>query len=237
MARLPRITADGAPHHVILHGHDGARIVLDDADRKAWLALLRDAAATERVALHAWLLLGDHCHLLATPPQAPALSRMMQALARRHAAAFNRRHGRRGTLWNGRFRCALFDPAEWMLDLMRFVEAHPQRTGLVADASDWRWSSLGHHLGQRLDPFIAEPAAYWGLGNTPFEREAAYRRLIDQPLAPARLARITQDTLRGWPLAGADFMALRETLGAAHGTNLPRRRSRGRPATNVAPIR
>jgi putative transposase len=232
MARLPRITADGLPHHVILHGHDGGRIVADDFDREAWLALLRDAAATERVALHAWVLLDDHCHLIATPPQAAGLSRMMQALARRHAAAFNRRHGRLGTLWNGRFRCALFDPAEWMLDLLRFVETHPQRAGLVADAADWRWSSLAHHLGQRLDGFIAEPAAYWNLGNTPFEREAAYRRWIEQPFAPGRVARITQDTLRGWPLAGADFYAAHAALGAA----IPQRRLRGRPAVKLAPI-
>jgi putative transposase len=232
MARLLRITADGLPHHVILHGHDGGRIVHDDLDREAWLALLRDAAATERVALHAWVLLDNHCHLIATPPQALALSRMMQALARRHAAAFNRRHGRRGTLWNGRFRCALFDPAEWMLDMLRFVETHPQRAGFVADAAEWPWSSLAHHLGQRLDAFIAEPAAYWALGNTPFEREAAYRRLIEQLLPAARVARITRDTLRGWPLAGADFIAAQAALGTA----LPRRRLRGRPISNLPPI-
>ena len=113
MARLPRIVVAGHAHHVLQRGHDGAPIVRDDEDRRHWLGLLRDTVATQRVALHAWVLLDDHFHLVATPPDGQALSRMMQSLTRRHAAAFNRRHVRRGTLWEGRFRASLVQPGAW----------------------------------------------------------------------------------------------------------------------------
>ena len=63
-----------------------------------------------RVALHAYALLDDAVQLLLRPPSDAALSRMMQALGRRYVAAFNRRHGRSGTLWDGRFRAGVVQP-------------------------------------------------------------------------------------------------------------------------------
>ena len=97
MARLPRLVIPGLPHHLIQRGHNRQPIVLDDEDRRQFLALLREAAVNQRVALHAYVLMDNHLHLLATPETPEGLSRMMQSLGRRYVAAFNQRHGRSGT--------------------------------------------------------------------------------------------------------------------------------------------
>ncbi|MFY8082228.1 MAG: transposase [Rubrivivax sp.] len=205
MARLPRISLPGHAHHVVQRGHNRQCIVHDDTDRQQWKSLLHDAAVTHRVDVHAWLLLDDHFHLVLTPHAAEGLGRMMQSLARRHAAEFNRRHARTGTLWEGRYRCAMVQPGPWLADCMVYVESHPARHPPCAAGLAWPWSSLGHHLGAQRDPLVVEPAVWWSLGNTPFEREAAWRTRVEAGLSPDRVQRITLATRRGWPVAEEAF--------------------------------
>lgn len=203
MARLTRLSLPGLPHHVMQIGHSRQPIFVDDDDRQAWCEHLREASLVARVDVHAYVLLDNHVHLLATPREtATSLSVMMQSLGRRYVAGFNRRHGRSGTLWEGRFRAALVDPDERLLACMRYVDTHPQRSGLVARAADYRWSSCAHHLGSLRDPLVVDPACYWALGNTPFEREGAYRAYLDEGVAPAEARAISSATRRGWPIAG-----------------------------------
>ena len=225
MARLPRIVIASHAHHVLQRGHDGGPIVRDDEDRRRWLALLRDAVASQRVSLHAWVLLDDHFHLVATPPEAQALGRMVQSLTRRHAAAFNRRHARRGTLWEGRYRASLVQPGAWLADALVYVEQHPARAGVVTAAAEWPWSSAQHHLGMVRDPALGEAAVWWALGNTPFEREASWQRRLTEGLDERTVLRITNATRRGWPIGEPDFLAALQAT-------VPQRlapRPRGRP--------
>ena len=232
MARLPRICLPGHAHHVVQRGHNGQPIVLDDVDRTCWRQVLADAAVTHRVDVHAWQLLDEHFHLVLTPATADGLARMMQALGRRHAAGFNRRHGRTGTLWEGRFRSSLVQSGPWLLDCLLYVESHAARTGVAAQGVDGPWSSLGHHLGARRDPLVVEPPAWWSLGNTPFDREMAWRARLEAGLAPEVAGRITQATRRGWPLGDEAFL---RTLEPATGRAVSPR-PRGRPAS-VRPSR
>ena len=102
MARPPRLSIAGLAHRRHPARHNRQPIFLDDEDRLAYRrAALRESAALHRVAVHAYVLMNDHLHLLVTPPTAEALSKMPQAIGRRYVAAFNRRHGRIGTLWDG----------------------------------------------------------------------------------------------------------------------------------------
>jgi putative transposase len=230
MARLPRLVLAGLPHHVIQHGHNRQPIVTDDEDRRMWLSLLRDAAVTHGVAVHAWVLLDDHFHLVVTPPSAAALSLAMQALGRRYVGWFNRRHARTGALWDGRFRAAAFEPVRWMLANLRYVESHPVRAGLVASPAEHLWSSVLHHTGERADPLVTDHPAYWALGNTPFERHVAYRRLIESALDGDEVAAISASARRGWPLGlGRDAAA--PTDATAPMAPRPRGRPRKRPLT------
>lgn len=224
MARLPRFPGAGCVHHVVQRGHNGQPIALDEADRHAWRALLGESLATTRVALHGWVLLPDHFHLVLTPRAVGDVGRLMQSLGRRYVAAFNRRHGRSGTLWDGRYRACLLEPGEEVLRNLRFVDDHLHRSGAFGEEAQV-WSSLVHHIGRSRDPLLTDPPEFWALGNTPFERQAAYASSIEAGLPAAEVARIATALRRGWPLGSAAFAAgLAERTGRVAAP-----RPRGRP--------
>lgn len=207
MARLPRLSAPGLPHHLIQRGNNRQAIFVDEIDCLRYLNDLAELAAVHGLAIHAYVLMPNHVHLLATPRERETLPRLMQALGRRYVRRFNDRHRRTGTLWEGRYRSTVVETDRYLLACMRYVELNPVRAGLVDDPAAYRWSSHTHHVGLRVDPLIAEHAVYWGLGNTPFERQGAYRRLIASDLEPADVAAIRYATHHGWVLGVSDFAA------------------------------
>jgi putative transposase len=206
MARLPRLALAGHAHLVSLYGHSAQSVFIDDDDRRLFLAALREAALQQPVAVHAYVLLADHVHLLLTPSTAAGLGTLMQSLGRRYGAGFNRRHGRHGTLWDGRYRATVVQPGARLLEAMLFIDHHPVRSAGALLAADHAWSSARHHLGQVRDPLITESSAWWPLGNTPFEREAAYRRLLDEGLGATRAGALADAARSGWVLGDAAFI-------------------------------
>ena len=206
MARQPRLAMGGELHHVLLRGHSGQAVFADDKDRGAFLDMLREAAAQQGVAIHAYVLLDAEVHLLATPQTGEALGRLMQSLGRRYGAAFNRRYGRRGTLWDGRFRTSVLDAETLLLDAMAYIETLPLRTGLVLAAREWPWSSAAHHTGRTRDALVTNHALYWRVGNTPFDRELAHAHLLNQPLQATTLVALAQGVAKGQPLGRAVFV-------------------------------
>lgn len=216
MARLARLVLAGEAHLVIQRGHRGQAVFADITDRRAFVAALHEAAAAHDVALHACALLPSEVQLLATPAGAASLSRMMQALGRRYVSAYNRRHGCSGTLWDGRFRCAVIEGGPWRHDALLFVD------GASADAA---LTSAAHRAGGLRDARLVDPPEYWQLGNTPFEREAAWGRLLDAGLPPARSEALRAAALGGWAAGSAGFAAR-----VAEATARPAQpRPRGRP--------
>lgn len=201
MARLPRLAIGGLPHLVVQRGHNGAPVFIDDDDRRRFLAALREVALLQRVAVHGYALLTGEVWLLVTPEQAEGLSRMMQALGRRYVAGFNARHGRSGTLWDGRFRAALVDAQTEALPALLFVETLAQQRG----AGDW--SSLPHHLGRVRDPLLSAAPFYWALGNTPFDRESAWRRQLEEGLGAEHAQRLEQAARKGWAVGSPAFLS------------------------------
>jgi putative transposase len=232
MARLSRLAVSGCVHHVLQRGIDQRPIFRDAADfqriRDDLAQLCRDGA----LAVHAYVLMPDHFHLLLTPADAQGLSRAMQSLGRRYVRWFNRRTARAGTLWEGRFRSTVIEPERYLLDCMRYIELNPARTGLVADAATYPWSSLGHHLGLGLDPLVSDHPQFWSLGNTPFERQAAYARSCAVPLDAGVLRQLRENTHRGWPLGSERFI---EALSAKTTRRLVRKPV-GRPRRIAPPV-
>ncbi len=225
MARLPRLAFADLAHHLVLRGHNHEDVFVDDNDRRAWLAALRESAATLSVAIHGYVLLPDHVHLLATPRSAEAIGQLVQSLGRRYVAAFNRRHGRSGTLWDGRFRASVVEPGATLLGCLRYIEQNPVRAGLVVSAGDWPWSSAPHHLGRKTDSLITGLPEFWSLGNTPFERELAWQQQLDDPLPAGEVVALTRDALAGWAHGSGAFLARLKEL-----TGRPLQpRPRGRP--------
>lgn len=238
MARLARLAVAGWPHLVVQRVHEGQRMVRDDIDRTTLLAALRDAAQSAAVALHAYSVVEDRLLLLATPQDAAGLSAMMQAFGRCYVARYNRRHGRSGSLWAERFRATVIEPARYLLPCMAYVELHPagalsaerqeqpaDAQGLAAHVAADSWSSGAHHLGRRSDPLVSDHPLYWALGNTPFDREVAYRKLFDEGLATTQVDAISAALHKGWALGSDAFVAELEKAGERRLAPLPR----GRP--------
>ena len=210
MARLPRLIIPFQPHFVIQRGNNGQAIFQDAADYAAFLGWLRSAARTFKVALHAYVLLPDGVQLLVSPGDAPGLGRMMQWLGRYYVPYFNKKYGRSGTLWQGRFKTSLLDGEHFFLLCSRYIEFCPVRAGLAATPLDYPWSSHAGHVGQRPDPVVTEHPLYWALGNTPFEREAAYMALAGQDVDTAEAAAIERAVAKGWPLGSDAFKSALE---------------------------
>lgn len=207
MARLPRLSAAGFPHLVDQGGHNGQSIFLDVADRKAYrLALLR-SAIDSGVVIHAYCLDVSRVLLLATPGTSQGLSRMMQRVGRQYTAEFNRRHSHSGTVWSGRFRTTVLQPENHLIAAMRHVESDAAMAGDARLPDGERISSVAHHLGLDVDPLVSDHAYFWALGNTPFERHAAYGLLVMQALQPDERRRFDDAVRKGWALGTEAFLA------------------------------
>lgn len=207
MARLPRLVIPHQLHHIIQRGNDSKVIFVDRDDYAVFLGWLIQASKQFEVAIHAYVLMPDHLHLLATPSDETGLSRMMQWLGRHYVPYFNAKYHRSGTLWHGRYRATVIQAAVYFLRCSLYIEANPVLAKLVAEASDYSWSSYQHHIGLKIDPLITDHPLYWSLGNTPFQREAAYKEMMQQAQPSAEIEAMTAATLRGWLLGSDQFKA------------------------------
>jgi putative transposase len=232
MARLARLDQPGLPHLLLQRGHNLGVIVADDDDARVWHAALRQAGRDQAVAVHGWGLWPQGFLVLATPARAGSLGVLMQSLGRRYAAHFNRRHGRSGSLWDGRFRATVVEPGTPALQALQFVCSVDGfqaialgRAAVSPSPFAPPWSSADHHRGHRRDPLVTDAAAWWALGNTPFERESAWARLQEPGLDPLQARRLAEAVDKGW-VAGSDAFA--QSVAAV--TERPTRpRPRGRP--------
>ncbi len=228
MARLPRLTVPGYPHHVIQRGNNRQSIFKDAADQELMLDLLAEQAKKFQVEIHSYVLMGNHLHLLATPQTQDGLPMMMQAVGRSYVRYFNRRHQRTGTLWEGRYRSTIVQTERYLLACMAYIDLNPVRAGMVAQAGDYPWSSHAHYMGRRSDPLVTPHALYWELGNTPFAREAAYGALVQAGLGAKEREGISRSVHSGWVLGEEGFVALLQE-------RTDRRVSKGRAGRPASP--
>lgn len=204
MARLARHYVPEQPQHVILQGLTGPAF-LDEGDYLYFLACLADAARVADLAVHAWVLMPDAIQFLVTPSYESSVPVAMQAVGRRYVETFNRRHGRRGAMWRGEYRATVIEPDRYFLLASQVIDHAPVRNRLVAEPGNYQWSSYTHHIGLRVDNFIKDHPLYRALGNTPFERQQAYRDLGAQLLDEREVNDLMQSTLKGWVLGSAAY--------------------------------
>ena len=205
MARTPRLIIPNLPHHILQVGHDRHEIFRDQEDYTVFLRWLREASQAFNVAVHAFVLLPDQWQLLATPADEQGLGRMLQWLGRYYVPYFNRKYDRSGTLWQGRFKAAVIEPKGYFMRCCRYIDTSPVRAGLVSRPADYAWSSYTHHVGERQNALISGHALYWSLGNTPFDRELAYKKLVAQGLTASDVSLIGKAIARGRALGSEQF--------------------------------
>jgi putative transposase len=207
MARQPRLILPNQPHLIVQRGNDNQLIFRDDEDHARFLGWLKECARFYKVAVHAYVLMPDYVVILATPADEAGLALMMQKVGRYYVPWFNSRHGRTGTLFQGRFRTSLVDAAHYLLACSRYIELAPVQAGIASAPDEYRWSSYGHHAGIRPDPVITEHMLYWGLGNTPFQREAVYIEFVQQGYGSDEGELIGTALGKGWPVGSHAFKA------------------------------
>jgi putative transposase len=205
MARQPRVEFEGALHHVMSRGNDGILIFRDDADRELFLRLLAEEIERSRWVLHDYSLMGNHYHLSIFTPEC-TLSTGMQRLLTRYAQRFNRRHGRRGHLFQERFKNVLVERESHGLVLTRYIALNPVRAGLCIRPEDWRWSSYAARAGFAPVPsWLTVDTILEQFGPTRAAQQQAYREFV---LAGVRLndAAIVESPLAGLFLGTAQWI-------------------------------
>ena len=225
MARLPRIDIPGVTRHIVQRGNDRQACFADETDFRRYLLELYEASRKHDCAVHAYVLMTNHVHLLATPSRPGSVARMMQAIGRRYVGCFNARYGRTGTLWEGRYKAALVDDERYVMACYRYIELNPVRAHMVTTPAEYRWSSHTHNAHGQYCPWLKPHASYLQLGRSPQERQVHYRALIAEQLDSQTIDELRQYTQQQRACGSHRFQQQIEAL-------IQRRakvRSRGRP--------
>ena len=229
MARPPRLELPGVPLHVIQRGNNRGACFFNDTDRRFYLKCLERAAAANDCAVHAYVLMTNHVHLLVTPSAAGGVGAMVQDIGRRYVRVINTVHGRSGSLWEGRFKSSLIDSEAYLLTCHRYIELNPVRAGLASHPGAYPWSSHAYYTGTRTDDLITEYPQYRSLGRGEAERRKAFCSLFDEPIERQVLEKIRTAVNTDSALGSEKFMDEAEaTLGRS-----VRAPKRGRPAKVV----
>jgi len=212
MARLPRYFVKDQAQHIIQRGNNREPIFVGDEDYLFYHQCLMDAAEHYGCAIHAYVLMPNHVHLLATPETEQSLSKTLQSVGRRYVQYFNNSYDRTGTLWEGRYKATLIESKRYLLTCMRYIELNPVRAGIVDHPADYFCSSYRANAYGEEDQLIAEHPIYRRLGRNAEARLSAYRRLFRGRLAKADIDAIRDATNKAWVLGDDRFCMKMEAL-------------------------
>jgi len=221
MPRFPRPVIPGQPMHIVQRGNNRTRTFIDRQDCRVYLDLLQLTRKRTGCAIHAYVLMRNHVHLLVTPDDRDSAARMMQGLGRWYVRYFNRRHGRTGTLWEGRYRSTLIDTERYFFACSRYIELNPVRAGIVATPGAFAWSSFRGNAIEDRDRLLTHHALYHALGKRSPDRQAAYRALFDVPLDATTIDAFRRAARRGVPLGDSSWIARLEARLQRRVTRLP----------------
>ncbi len=230
MARLPRLVIPNLPHYVSQYGNNKQDVFLEEEDYSVFIAWLKEASIRFDVSVHAYALLSNQIRMLLTPTTSDGLARFMQWIGRHYVPYFNQKYGRSGTLWEGRYRTSVVQAPQYVLLCSYYIEHASSETGVAPAMNGHVWTSYLHHIGDRSDPLLRVHASYWGLGNTPFEREMQYRALSEAAFVSEEMVAVDAVLKKGGVLG---TQAFKEQLEKQSGRKLGGGR-RGRPSKKAA---
>jgi len=233
MPRKQRMYLPGLPAHVVQRGNNRSVCFFHDDDYRFFLAVLDEALRRHRVALHAYVLMTNHVHLLMRPADTDGISRVMQHVGRMYVLYINRNYRRTGTLWEGRHKASLVNAAEYLLTCYRYIELNPVRAGMVEVPEDYPWSSYRRNGWGEANSLVTDHSLYLALGKDGATRQLAYRQLFAGHLEPVALQVMRESLARNYPLGNDRFReSIEQQLGHVVG-----HRDRGRPAIKNKSLR
>lgn len=224
MPRRPRFDEPGVPQHVIQRGNNRMPMFTATEEYEAFARWLGTAVRRYDCHVHAYVFMTNHVHFLMTPFHHGAMGRVMQMVGRLYVRYFNERHGRTGTLWEGRYRSTPVDTDRYFMACHRYIELNPVRAGLTNRPADYRWSSHTANAFGAQDLLVSPHPLYLSLAGSPNERRVAYRALFRSAIEADMMQRIRSSIHAEWPL-GSDAYRLKVGMRLDRQTS-PTRRSR-----------
>ena len=225
MPRKPRMYLPGVPCHVIQCGNNREACFFAQQDYLFYLSCLGDACSRYHAAVHAYVLMTNHVHLLMTPDDQEGISRVMQSIGRRYVQYINKEYQRCGTLWESRHKASLVDAEQYLLTCYRYIELNPVAANMVKHPGDYPWSSYRHNAFGDRNPLITQHELYRSLGVTEEERRSRYRTLVETSLAKEDIHTIRSAARFSMPVGDSRFKAqIERVLGCSIG-----QAKRGRP--------
>lgn len=200
MPRTKRLDLPGIAQHIVQRGNNRQACFFHEYDRSLYLARLAEFSAKYGCRVHAYVLMSNHVHLLATPASAGTVAKIMQALGRDYVRHVNLTQGRSGTLWQGRYFSSLVDSDRYLLACQRYIELNPVRAGMVVRPEEYRWSSCGFHVRGEADPLLHPHGTFLSLAADPVARRKVYRAFLgeDVPDEELQAIRLYAARQRAW---------------------------------------
>ncbi len=205
MPRRARLAIPGIPWHIIQRGNNRAACFYAEEDYRRYLDTLREMAEKFECAVHAYVLMTNHVHLLLTPSRKESAGLLMKHLGQRYVQYINRCYRRSGTLWEGRFRSCLAQSEHYVLACYRYIELNPVRANMVSHPKEYRWSSYRANAEGLADALLKPHPEYLRMASNESDRLRAYRELFTVYLDPQCIAEIRNATNGNYALGDERF--------------------------------
>ena len=230
MPRRPRVVLAGVPLHLIQRGNNRSVCFFAEQDYQAYLGWLEEYAAECDCAIHAYVLMTNHVHILMTPGKKQSAGDLMKRLGQRYVQYMNRTYRRSGTLWEGRFRSCLTQEEDYVLACYRYIELNPVRANMVERPADYPWSSYRANAQSEPSTILTPHPLYISLSDDEHIRREAYRSLFRNQLEPGLVEEIRGATNGNFVLGSSEFQ---QQITVALGRRVTPGRS-GRPSNSEA---
>jgi putative transposase len=189
MPRTPRILdPEGGIYHVLCRGNNKSPIFHDAHDFRAFLSLLAESKKLFRFALHHYVLMTNHVHLMIAPTAGSSLPEIMKMINHGFSIVHKQKYGRVGHLWQDRYKSQLITDDAYLLTAGIYIDLNPVRAGMVATPERYPWSSYRHYAMGIKDPVVTNNPLFATLGKDARGRRVAYRSLANMWLAKRKFS-------------------------------------------------
>ena len=177
MPRRARMYLPDQPYHIVQRGNNREACFIEPENYQFYLQLWKDISLIYNVSVHAYCLMTNHIHILASPAYTTSISNTMKVVGSRYAQYINKKYNRTGTLWEGRHRSSLVQTEKYFLTCSRYIELNPVSANMVKRPEEYRWSSYNSNAWGD-ESWLIPHDEYNRLGETKEIRCRNYRELF-----------------------------------------------------------